>query len=64
MTIEVVNVVEHEDGSATYSIEMSEEEKEIFAKAGIRFSIILAGFNITENELFNILKEREENEGK
>ncbi len=60
--VEILDVVEHEDGSATYSVDLTDEEKDTFAQAGFRLAIILAAFQITEKELFEILVENENKE--
>lgn len=60
--VEILDVVEHEDGSATYSVDLTDEEKDTFAQAGFRLAIMLAAFQITEKELFEILVENKNKE--
>ena len=34
MTIKVINIIEHEDGSATYELDMSEEAQRLLIEKG------------------------------
>lgn len=45
--MEVINEVEHEDGSATYTFDMTEEERRIMVGQGILWSIIAGATGIT-----------------
>ena len=38
--MKVIDEVEHEDGSATYTFEMTEEERRIMAEQGILWGIV------------------------
>ena len=38
--MEVINEVEHEDGSATYTIDMTEDERRLMTEQGILWGIV------------------------
>lgn len=46
--IEVVNVEEHEDGSATYTFDMNEPAKKFFIKEGIMSVLMKSVKNVME----------------
>lgn len=54
--VEVTNVVEHEDGSATYTFDMIDEARDRFADVGIKFALYAGAFEKTTDELFEILE--------
>lgn len=56
MSVEVTGVVEHEDGSATYTFEMSDDEKDRFADIGLRLALYAGAFGKNTEELFAILE--------
>jgi len=53
----VENVEEHEDGSATFTIEVTDEEKERLVELGVNYAIILAMFNTNTSEVIKVLEE-------
>jgi len=56
MSVEVTDVVEHEDGSATYTFEMSDEERDQMANIGLKFVLYAGAFSKTTSEMFAILE--------
>lgn len=55
--LDIVDVVEHEDGSATYQFNTSEEGKQMFAELGMRLVLHCAAVGkSTEEVLEGLLK--------
>jgi hypothetical protein len=50
--MEIINEVEHEDGSATYTFDMTEEERIIMTQQGILWSIIAGAASVTPEQVF------------
>ena len=57
----VVDEVEHEDGSATYTFDMTEEERRICTEQGILWMIVAGATGVTPE---GIMREWIENEEK
>lgn len=53
----VENVVEHEDGSATYTFDMSNDTRDMFVNDGIRLVLMCAVADISVEDAFDILHE-------
>lgn len=51
----VDKVVEHEDGSATYSFDMSEGTREMFVEDGIKLVLMCAVAGISVEAAFDVL---------
>jgi hypothetical protein len=60
MWVEVAEVVEHEDGSATYSFETDETTAKSFAEFGLKVNLYCAVFGVDREDLFHMIKERGE----
>ena len=45
--MQIVNEVEHEDGSATYTFDLTEEERTIMIKQGILWSLVVGISGVT-----------------
>ena len=60
-TLEVVDIVEHEDGSATYSFDLNEDTAVAMSEMGLKFCLycFVAGLN-TQQGLDIILSEAKE----
>ena len=50
--MEVINEVEHEDGSATYTFDLTEQERIIMTQQGILWSIIAGATGVTPEQVF------------
>ena len=59
--MQVVDEVEHEDGSATYTFDMTEEERRICTEQGILWMIVAGATGATPE---GIMREWVENEEK
>jgi len=59
--IEVADVVEHENGDATYVFEMSRAEADIFNEIGIRLVLFCHMAGITTEEVFEDLRRKIDN---
>ena len=55
--IEVADVVENEDGSATLSFDLDKDAVKVFAEIGLKFALYCAANNMTTNEVFETLQE-------
>lgn len=53
--VDLIQMTENEDGSADFEFEVTDAEKDVFTRIGIRFSIILAAFDLTEEQLVAML---------
>ena len=56
-SIKVTNVIEHEDGSATYSFDMDGETTGIVAEIGLKALLFCGAFQITTEQMFDMLLE-------
>jgi hypothetical protein len=54
-TIKVEEVKEHEDGSATYSLDLDDETASDLAAIGVKVMLYCTAANMSLNELFDIL---------
>lgn len=50
--MKVINEVEHEDGSATYTFDLTEQERIIMTQQGILWSIIAGATGVTPEQVF------------
>jgi DNA-binding IclR family transcriptional regulator len=58
--LDIVDTIEHEDGSATYQFQTSEEAKQMFAELGMRLVLhCAASGKSTEEVLENVLQDIE-----
>lgn len=57
--MDVVKEVEHEDGSATYTFEMTEEERKIMVSQGILWSLVAGITGITPEGIMEQHKDDE-----
>lgn len=51
----VEKVVEHEDGSATYTFDMSNDTRDMFVSDGVRLVLMCAVAGISVEDAFDIL---------
>ena len=49
--MKVIDEVEHEDGSATYTFDMTEEERIIMTQQGILWSIVAGATGVTPESI-------------
>ncbi len=56
--IEVVSVVDHEDGSATYTFDMTEEISKICSEMGLKLLLYSGMTGISATEIFELVWER------
>lgn len=54
--VKVVDTVEHEDGSATYSFDLDEEAKEGLCKLGLEFVLYCAAYELDLQYVLDNLK--------
>lgn len=54
--MEVTNIIEHEDGSATYHFDMTAEENEAMCRNGILWAIICGCTGLTVEEAMKYSK--------
>lgn len=47
----ITNEIEHEDGSATYTFDMSEKERELMTQQGILWSIVSGITGVTPEDV-------------
>jgi len=58
--MKVIDEVEHEDGSATYTFDMTEEERRVMVEQGILWSIVAGATGVTpESVLQRYLDEQD-----
>jgi len=50
---EITNMVEHEDGSATMSVDMSDETTKTMASYGLKFVMYCAAYEVSIDEAFD-----------
>jgi hypothetical protein len=54
--MEIKEIVEHEDGSATMVLDaMSEEEQAVLIEKGMIYLLLLEAFNMTSDELIRLV---------
>ena len=58
--MEVINEVEHEDGSATYTFDLTEQERIIMTQQGILWSIIAGATGVTPEQVFREYMEKKD----
>ena len=51
----VEKVVEHEDGSATYTFDMSNDTRDMFVDEGVRLILMCAAAGISVEDAFDML---------
>lgn len=57
--MEITNEIEHEDGSATYTFDLSEKEREIMTSQGILWSIVSGITGVTPEDVLREYLEKE-----
>lgn len=61
--MKVIDEVEHEDGSATYTFEMTDEERRIMVEQGLLWSIVAGATGITVEEVLrDYIDQKEEDD--
>ena len=50
--MKIIDEIEHEDGSATYTFDMTEEERILMTQQGILWSIIAGATGVTPEQVF------------
>ena len=58
----VIDEVEHEDGSATYTFEMTEEERRIMVEQGILWGLVAGITGLSPLDVLQEWKEKQEDE--
>jgi len=58
--MEVLDIIEHEDGSATYQFDMTAEENEAMCRNGILWAIVCGCTGLTIEEAMKYDKYKEE----
>jgi len=58
--MEVLDIIEHEDGSATYQFDMTAEENEAMCRNGILWAIVCGCTGLTIEEAMKYSKYKEE----
>ena len=60
--MEVLSITEHEDGSATYTFDMTAEEKEAMCRNGILWAIVCGCTGLTIEEAMKYSKYEQDEE--
>jgi hypothetical protein len=61
--MEIIDEIEHEDGSATYTFDMTEDERRLCVEAGITWMMVAGITGVTpEKVLEEFLAHREEDD--
>lgn len=61
--MEVSLIKEHEDGSATYMFDMTDEEKNVLVPSGIQLALLLGITGMSYNDLVKLAFKEVENDG-
>lgn len=61
--MQVSYVEEHEDGSASYTFEMTDEEKNLLVPSGIQLALLLGITGMSYNDLVKLALNEVENNG-
>jgi hypothetical protein len=61
--LDVTDVEEHEDGSATLSFVMDSETSEIVSSLGLQFLLYCGAYGLTTEEALRIIQENGNSEG-
>lgn len=56
--IQVVNITEHEDGSATYTFDVSQGANSIISSEGMKLLLYCGAFGIHLDEVYDLIVER------
>ena len=56
--IEITEVIDHDDGSATMSFDLSEEATKTMASYGVKFLLYCTAYGITTDEAFDLIAGR------
>lgn len=56
--VQVVNVVENEDGSATYTFDVSQGANSIISSEGMKLLLYCGAFGIRLDEVYDLIVER------
>lgn len=59
--IEVTDVKEHKDGSATYTFDMDQESSDILSEVGLKLILFCGAAGISTEEVFDYLRQKVEN---
>jgi hypothetical protein len=52
----VVDVQDHEDGSATIHFDLPEDAQKVFAELGLKLFLYLHAYGMTEDQLWNMIE--------
>jgi len=52
--MEIISVEEHEDGGATYTFDISQEEKDLLVPSGIQLALLCGITGLTYNAIVKI----------
>lgn len=63
-SLEVIDVKEHEDGSATLSFDMDSETAEIVSSLGLKFLLYCGAYGLSTEEALRIIQENGNPEGR
>ncbi len=58
--IEIIDVVDHEDGSSTMTFDMSDDDAKTMASYGMKFVMYCAAYDVSIEEAFNRIAGRTE----
>lgn len=61
MPIEVLDVKEHEDGSATYTFDMDQESSDLLTEVGLKLILFCGAAGISTEEVFDYLRQKVDN---
>jgi hypothetical protein len=61
--MEIMLVEEHEDGSATYTFDVTDEEKNLLIPGGIQLGLLLGITGLSYSDLVNLALNEVENNG-
>jgi NTP pyrophosphatase (non-canonical NTP hydrolase) len=58
MPIEVLDVKEHEDGSATYTFDMDQESSDLLTEVGLKLILFCGAAGISTEEVFDSVRQK------
>jgi len=61
MPIEVSDVKEHEDGSATYTFDMDQESSDLLTEVGLKLILFCGAAGVYTEEVFDYLRKKADN---
>jgi len=59
--IEVSDVKEHDDGSATYTFDMDQESSDLITEVGLKLILLCGAADIPTEEVFDYLRKKADN---